>query len=204
MINKRVFEGKIKEEVINKIQSELEVNEKDLYIEEEFHEAKLFKSSKCILTVITKEDVKRYLKDFIEKYSELMNVKINYEINEIDRIYNITLVSENNPILIGKERKTLESLQLLIRQAIQKQTGHSIKVNVDISGYKNKKMKNLEYEVKKIAKEVQLTKIDASLDHMNSYERRRVHTLISEMKNLTTESVGEGKERHIIIKYIEN
>lgn len=204
MINKRVFEGKIKEEVINKIQSELEVNEKDLYIEEEFHEAKLFKSSKCILTVITKEDVKRYLKDFIEKYSELMNVKINYEINEIDRIYNITLVSENNPILIGKEGKTLESLQLLIRQAIQKQTGHSIKVNVDISGYKNKKMKNLEYEVKKIAKEVQLTKIDASLDHMNSYERRRVHTLISEMKNLTTESVGEGKERHIIIKYIEN
>ena len=133
-----------------------------------------------------------------------MNIKIQYELNETDGIYNLTLVSENNPILIGREGKTLESLQLLLRQAVQKQTGHSIKVNIDISGYKNKKMKNLEYEVKKIAREVQTSKIDASLDPMNSYERRRIHTLISEMKNLTTESVGEGKERHIIIKYVEN
>jgi len=204
MINKQIFEGKNKEEVLNKIKEELELEEKDLYIEEEFHEAKLFKSSKCILKVITKDDVKNFLKDYIENYSKLMNIKINYEMNETEGIYNITLVTENNPILIGKEGKTLESLQLLMRQAIQKQTGHSIKVNVDISGYKNKKMKNLEYEVKKIAKEVQSSKIDASLDHMNSYERRRIHTLISEMKNLTTESVGEGKDRHIIIKYIED
>lgn len=204
MINKQIFEGKTKEEVLNKVKEELQLEEKDLYIDEEFHEAKLFKSSKCILTVITKNDIKEYLKNFIEEYSKLMNIKIQYELNETDGIYNLTLVSENNPILIGREGKTLESLQLLLRQAVQKQTGHSIKVNIDISGYKNKKMKNLEYEVKKIAREVQTTKIDASLDPMNSYERRRIHTLISEMKNLTTESVGEGKERHIIIKYVEN
>ena len=201
MINKQIFEGKTKEEVLNKVKEELHLEEKDLYIDEEFHEAKLFKSSKCILT---KNDIKEYLKNFIEEYSKLMNIKIQYELNETDGIYNLTLVSENNPILIGREGKTLESLQLLLRQAVQKQTGHSIKVNIDISGYKNKKMKNLEYEVKKIAREVQTSKIDASLDPMNSYERRRIHTLISEMKNLTTESVGEGKERHIIIKYVEN
>lgn len=204
MINKQIFEGKTKEEVLNKVKEELQLEEKDLYIDEEFHEAKLFKSSKCILTVITKNDIKEYLKNFIEEYSKLMNIKIQYELNETDGIYNLTLVSENNPILIGREGKTLESLQLLLRQSVQKQTGHSIKVNIDISGYKNKKMKNLEYEVKKIAREVQTSKIDASLDPMNSYERRRIHTLISEMKNLTTESVGEGKERHIIIKYVEN
>lgn len=204
MINKQVFEGKTKEEVLNQIKEELNLEESELYIEEEFHEAKLFKSSKCILTVITKEDVKNYLKNFIEEYSKKMNISIQYELNEIEGIYNLTLVSGNNPILIGREGKTLESLQLLLRQAIQKQTGHSIKVNIDISGYKNKKMKNLEYEVKKIAREVQSSKIDASLDPMNSYERRRIHTLISEMKNLTTESVGEGKDRHIVIKYIED
>lgn len=204
MMNVKVYEAKTKEEALEKVKQELNLEENDLYIEEEIQEAKLFKSSKCTLKVITKEEVKKYLKEYIETYSTLMNIKINYELNETDGIYNLTLVSENNPILIGKEGKTLESLQLLVRQAIQKQTNHPIKVNIDISGYKNKKLKNLEYEVKKIAREVQKSGIDASLDPMNSYERRRIHTLISEMDHLETESVGEGRERHIVIKYKED
>jgi spoIIIJ-associated protein len=203
MLNKRVYEGKTKEEVLNKIQEELNTKMEDLYIEEEIVNKKLFKSGKCTLTVVTKEDIKKFIAEFIEEYSKLMNIEIKYEINEIEKIYNVTLVSENNPILIGREGKTLEAFQLLLRQALQRQVGSTIKANVDISGYKNKKMKTLEYEVKKIAHEVQNSKIDASLDPMNSYERRKIHTIISEMKNLTTESVGEGKERHIVIKYVE-
>ena len=203
MLNKYEYEGKTKEEVLNKIKEELNVTEEDLYIEEKIITGKLFKSGKVILTITTKQDIKNYLKYFIENYSKLMNIEVQYEINEIDGIYNVTLVSQNNPILIGREGKTLEALQLLIRQAIKKQTGYNIKVNVDISGYKNKKLKRLEYEVKKIAYEVQKTKIDASLDPMNSYERRRIHTLISTIPNLETESIGEGKERHIVIKYVE-
>ena len=65
-------------------------------------------------------------------------------------------------------------------------------------------MKKLEYEIKKIAKEVQSTKIDASLDPMNSYERRNIHTMIDKFDNLVTESIGEGKDRHIVIKYVES
>lgn len=202
MINKYEYEGKTKEEALQKLE-ELNIPVEDLYINETVISGKLFKSGKCILTVVTKNDVKEYIKSFIEDYSKLMNIEIQYEINETEGIYNVTLVSQNNPILIGREGKTLEALQLLIRQAVKKQSGHNIKINVDISGYKNKKLKHLEYEVKKIAYEVQKTKIDASLDPMNSFERRRIHTLISTIPNLETESVGEGKERHIIIKYVE-
>lgn len=204
MLNKKVYEGKTREEVLKKIEEELNIKEDELYIEEEFVEGKLFKSSKCTLKVLTKQDIKEYIGQFIEEYSKLMNIKIQYEIKETEGIYNVTLVSENNPILIGKEGRTLEAFQLLLRQAVSKQVGKTLKVNVDISGYKNKKIKNLEYEVKKIAREVQRTGIDVSLDPMNSFERRRIHTLIGEMKNLETKSVGEGKERHIIIKYIED
>lgn len=203
MINSYEYEGKTKEEAIEKLNSELNIPLEELYIEENITNGKLFKSGKCILKVITKEEIKNFIKSFIENYSKLMNIEIQYELNETDGIYNLTLVSENNPILIGKEGKTLESLQLIIRQALKKQTTHNIKVNVDISGYKNKKLKKLEYEVKKIAYEVQKTKINASLDPMNSYERRRIHTLISTIPNLETESIGEGKDRHIIIKYVE-
>lgn len=204
MINKREYEAKTKEEALEQIKNELNLEESELYIEEEITAGKLFKSGKCVLKVITKEDVKNYLSEFIENYSKLMNIDIKYEMKEEEGIYNIVLVSSNNPILIGKDGKTLEALQLLIRQAVQKQTGYSIKVNVDISGYKNKKLKNLEYQVKKIAYEVKSSKIDAALDPMNSFERRRIHTMISEIDHLTTESVGEGKERHIVIKYVED
>ena len=64
-------------------------------------------------------------------------------------------------------------------------------------------MKNIEREVKQIAKEVQESKLDASLDPMNSYERRLVHNIINEYPDLSTESFGEGKDRHVVIKYVE-
>ena len=100
MLNKYEYEGKTKEEVLNKIKEELNVTEEDLYIEEKIINGKLFKSGKVILTKTTKQDIKNYLKYFIENYSKLMNIEVQYEITEIDGIYNVTLVSQNNPILI--------------------------------------------------------------------------------------------------------
>lgn len=80
----------------------------------------------------------------------------------------------------------------------------NLKINLDVSNYKMKKMKNIEKIVREVALEVKNSKVTASLDPMNSYERRFVHTIISEYPELETESVGEGLERHITIKYKEN
>jgi len=132
-----------------------------------------------------------------------MNIVINNEILVSDEIYNVTLISNNNSILIGKEGKTLNALQTLVRQIVRNKTNTSIKINLDVSNYKMKKMKNIERIVRQVAKEVKTSKVTVSLDPMNSYERRYVHTIISEYPELETESVGEGKERHITIKYKE-
>lgn len=205
MIQSTNFEGKTLEEAKAKALKELNVEEKDVYIKEEFIEGKLFKGSKYVIDVMKKSDIKKYIENFIDEYAKKINLNINYEINQIEDIYNIVLVSDNNSILIGKEGRTLDSFQILLRQAVQRQTNISIKINVDISNYKSNKMKNLEREVRKIAQEVVDTKIEASLDPMNSYERRRIHTLISEYStSLTTESVGEGRNRHIVIKFKED
>ena len=67
-----------------------------------------------------------------------------------------------------------------------------------------KNQKRLEKLAKTIAKEVQKTKIDVKLDPMNSYERRIIHTVLSEYKNISTESVGEEPNRAIVIKYVES
>lgn len=198
------YEGKNKEEILKKILKELNCNQNDLFLKSEFIEGKLFKSSKYIVSVVTKKEIIEYINEYIQNLSRCMKINIESEILESEDIFKVTLVSDQNAILIGKEGRTLNSIQLLLKQSIKNKIGLSLKINVDVANYKVKKLKNIEYQVKKIIKEVQSTKITAALDPMNSYERRFVHNLVSEYKNLTTESIGEGRERRVTIKYKEN
>lgn len=203
MFSLLMYEGKNREGLINKITEELNCNENELVILEQFTEGKIFKSQKYNLSVITKAEIKKQLKNFFNELSKLMNVTIESEINITeDNIYNINLVTSNNSILIGKEGKTLDAIQCLLRQISQNDLQNKIKINVDISNYKYEQTKKLEKNIKNIAKEVLKTKVDTSLDPMNSYNRRIVHTIVSEFSDLETESVGEGKERHVVIKYV--
>ncbi len=204
MLNSLTYEGKTEEEVLQKALDELKCNKEDLYIKSEFVEGKLFKGSKYIYHVITKKDVEVYIKEFIKKIGALMGITIDMEITDYEGIFNITLVSDNNAILIGKDGKTLNAMQTLVRQSVKNNSGINIKINLDVSNYKLKKMKNIERLVRQIANEVKDTKLNVSLEPMNSYERRLVHTIISEYPELETESTGEGKDRHVTIKYKEN
>jgi spoIIIJ-associated protein len=131
-----------------------------------------------------------------------MGLDLNLEVREDENIFNVTMVSNNNPILIGKEGKNLNSLQFLLRQSINNQVGFDVKVNLDASNYRAKKVRNFEYQIKNIVREVQKTKTDTKLDPMNSYQRRIVHALLSDFSNVTTESVGEEPNRCVVIKYI--
>ena len=203
MIKISNYDGKTLEEAKEKAFNELNLKEDNLIIEEEFIEGKLFKSSKYEIKVIEKTDVKNEIAEYLEILGNLMSIKINTEIKIIENNFNVLIISDKNAILIGKEGKNIDSLQTIMRQVIKKETNMNIKVNVDVANYKVNKIKNLEYQIKKIAKEVLNTKIDTSLDRMNSYERRSIHTLLDKWENIETESIGEGKERHIIIKYVE-
>ena len=205
MLNLLTYEGKNKEDILKNILEELKCKKEDLFLKSEFIEGKLFKSSKYIVTVIRKSDIIEYIDHFFKEIGNLMNIHIETEILESNDSFNVTLISNNNSILIGKNGKTLTSLQILVRQSIRSKINLNVKLNLDISNYKIKKLKNIERLVRGIAKEVEETKIDVSLDSMNSYERRFVHNLVNtEYEKLTTESTGEGKDRHITIKYKEN
>jgi Predicted RNA-binding protein len=153
------------------------------------------------MKVIKKEDIISYIKEYIKEVGKRMDIDINMEVRNDDDIFNITMASSNNPILIGKDGRTINSLQLLIRQSISNQTGFSVKVNLDASNYKAKKTKRFEYEIKSIVRDVQRTRTSAKLDPMNSYQRRIVHSLIGEYSNISTESVGEEPDRCVVIKY---
>ena len=152
--------------------------------------------------IIKKEDIINYIKEYIGNVAKSMNLDINLEVRESEEIFNVVMISNNNSILIGKDGRTLNSLQTLIRQSIQNETGFNVKVNLDASNYRAKKVKYFEYDIKNIVREVQKTKMDIKLDPMNSYQRRIVHSLVNNYDNIDTESVGEEPNRCVVIKYI--
>ena len=201
-INK--FEGKTEEDALNKAMVELNCESNNLFYTTETIEGKLFKSGKTIISVVQKSDVKEYINEYFKELGKAMNIDIETEVLYKNDSFNITLLTSNNSLLIGTEGKNLQAIQNLLRQSLKIKTGVSIKANIDISNYKEKKLHQLEREVKKIAKEVQKTKVDVSLDPMNSYERRYIHNAINEWHNISTESEGEGKDRHIVIRYVED
>lgn len=197
------YEGKTQEEAKEKCLTELNLEEKELFVKESETEAKLFKSKKYIIEAIPKKDIIKFIKEYLNQIDKSFNIELKSEVNEKEDVIKVNLVSENNPILIGKEGKNIEALQILIRNSIRNQIGMDIKINIDASNYKKKKEEYFEREIKKIAKEVLKTKIDTKLDPMNSYNRRIVHSIVSNFKNLKTESIGEEPNRYTIIKYVE-
>lgn len=196
MINVYKYEAENEDDCYEKCIEELDVYRSEIIIIPEELE------SSYKMSVIKKEDIIKFIKEYIKTIGSKMNVDIKMEVRENDDIFSVTMVSDNNPILIGKDGRTINAIQLLIRQALQNQTGMDIKVNLDASNYKAKRVKKFEFEIKNIVREVQKTKTDAKLDPMNSYQRRIVHSLLSNFSNVETESVGEEPNRCVIIKYV--
>lgn len=200
MITLNKYEGKNLEELWNQCLKELDVTKEDVYFKEDSNESGLFKSKKYTLEVVTKQQIKDYIEEFINNLGKLMNLEINFEMR-INEHINILLTSDNNNILIGKDGKNLNAIQVLLNQAVNGNHFFDFLIIVDVSNYKEKKLKSLEYQVRKICKEVLSSKVDVKLDPMNSYERRLVHNIVSEYENLVSSSTGEGKERFTTIKY---
>ena len=114
------------------------------------------------------------------------------------------LLSDDNAIIIGKDGKTLNSLQLLLHQSLNNMTGFNIRITVDAGNYKSNKEKRLERTVKNICKDVMSSKIEVKLDPMNSYERRIVHNVVSNYEMLTSKSFDEEPNRYVVISIKED
>ena len=199
-----VFEGKTIEEALNKAYESLNADEKEIFYKEEEVKGKLFKASTYKVKVIKITDVANFIKEKLSELLKNMNIECKFEANVRDEQINIKMYSDKNNILIGKNGQTLMAIQTILRQMVHNEIGIYPYILLDVENYKEKKISNLERNAKRIAKEVIKTKIDVSLDNMNSYERRIVHNVLTKFKNISTESVGEEPNRHIVIRYIES
>lgn len=197
MIKVYNFEGKTEEECRMNCYEQLDVYENEI-LSNIYEEDELFK-----IQVVKKSDIKDFINNYLKEVTDKMGLKTKINVVEEDEIFKVKMSSNNNPILIGKEGRTLTSLQNLLRQTIRNNIKMNIKVNLDASNYKVKQEKNFEYEVKKIINEVMNSKTETKLDSMNSYKRRIVHTIASNYYNIETESFGEEPNRYTIIRYVE-
>ncbi len=193
------FEGKSFEDAKSKALEELKINEEDLILFIVQEKTGLLKKN-VIIEVININDLITYVKETLMEITKLMNIEINLEVRRREKNISIKIFSDNNAILIGKNGRTIGALQTLIRQIISNQIKERININLDIENYKENKIKSIEYIAKKIAKEVENTKIEAKMDSMNSYERRIIHSLLSDNKNVYTVSEGEEPNRYVVIK----
>ena len=197
MIEVFKFEDENEEQCRLKCLDELDVYNNEI-LTKEYEE-----NEKYIMEVVKKEDVKNYIKSYLEKITTEMGLETKFEINEDEDVFSVKMFSNNNPILIGKDGRTLTSLQVLLRQSISNQIKFNVKVNLDASNYKVKKEKFFEKDIKNIINDVMKTKDEVKLDSMNSYKRRIVHSIASEYYNIETESFGEEPERYVVIRYVE-
>ena len=132
-----------------------------------------------------------------------MGLETKIEIEEDENIFKVNMFSNNNQILIGKEGRTLEAIQNILRQIISRKTGFNIRITLDASNYRIKKEHYFEKNIKSIINDVMKTKDEIKLDPMNSYKRRIVHSIASEYYNIETESFGEEPNRYVVIRYLE-
>ncbi len=194
------LEAKTKADAIAKAMESLNASEEEIIYHIEEEKGKLFKSATFRITATTLINVVEEIKEYLKEVIENLGLTVNFESSIRNKNINITMYADNNAILIGKDGKTLKALETLAKQKIVNEYNVYLKINLDVENYKEKKIKNIEYLAKKTAREVRNTKVEATLENMNSFERRIVHNVLTDFKGVTTVSEGEEPNRHVIIK----
>ena len=128
-----------------------------------------------------------------------MTVVINCEYKEENNELNVDLAGDEMGVLIGKRGQTLDSLQYLVSLIVNKESTEYIRVKVDTENYRKRRQDTLENLAKNIAFKVKRTKRTVSLEPMNPYERRIIHSALQNDKFVTTHSEGEEPYRHVVV-----
>ena len=166
---------------------------------EEFKEAK--KESKKEKVVVNAKEVEEMSIAFLKDVLHAMDIPavVEAEYNEEEELLDINLIGDDMGILIGKRGQTLDSLQYLVSLVVNKNTNGYIRVKVDTENYRSRRKATLENLARNIAAKVKRTRRPVSLEPMNPYERRIIHSALQNDKYVTTHSEGEEPYRKVVV-----
>ena len=141
--------------------------------------------------------LKKFLSDIFAAMQ--MDVEIILQVNEEAHCIDVELKGDEMGVLIGKRGQTLDSLQLLANNAVHKNFETYYKVKLDTENYRLRRKETLENLAKNIAYKVKRTKRPVSLEPMNPFERRIIHSALQNDRYVITHSEGEDPFRHIVV-----
>ena len=158
-------------------------------------------SKPAVIKARVKSSVEDTAKDFLKDVFEAMNlaVVVNVKYDEANNSMDIDLSGDEMGVLIGKRGQTLDSLQYLVSLVVNKNVDNYIRVKVDTENYRQRRKETLENLAKNIAYKVKRTKRPVSLEPMNPYERRIIHSALQNDKYVTTHSEGDEPFRHVVV-----
>ena len=202
-MEKYKFQAKSEDGLLEKALEELNVNEDEVLTRTYEEKGGLFSGKKYTIEVVKLSDIATLGKEVLKELLDALNIEANVETKIRDGKIKYEIYPKNNSVLIGKKGHILDSIQVYVRQAIFNVIDMYVNLSVDVENYKEKQNYFLEKKVKKIAREVTLSKVSVKLDPMNSYERKLVHEAIQGFKYISSESEGEEPNRRVVIKYVE-
>jgi spoIIIJ-associated protein len=197
------YTEKTLEDCLAKASEELKVETKDLIYKIDEEKKGLF-IKKTTITVYEESDVIEYAESYITDVCHSLGIEVSLKSIMSGDVIKVLIETNHNPLLIGKNGATLQALNELTKLAVSNKFKRRIRILLDVGDYKDKKYGRVISLAKRSAKEVLKTHIDVKLEPMTPDERKKVHNALSSWRNIKTESVGDGADRAIVVKYVVN
>ena len=165
-------------------------------------------------TVKVEEPVKKVVvpgkeisaEDFLKDVFKVMDMVVDIKVteNKEEKTMDIELSGDEMGVLIGKRGQTLDSLQYLVSLVVNKYSDEYIRVKLDTENYRERRKETLENLARNIAYKVKRTRKAVSLEPMNPYERRVIHSALQNDRYVTTHSEGEEPYRRVVVTLKDN
>jgi spoIIIJ-associated protein len=195
--------GKTVQEAIGLALEELDVDESDVKIEVLDEGSKgifgLLGNKEARVRVTVKESKADVAADFLSKVFDKMNVEVEIEVLEDGDSICLNVSGRDSGVIIGRRGETMDSLQYLTNLIVNKNTDNYVKVTLDIENYRSRREETLVKLANRLAAKVVKLRKSITLEPMNPYERRIIHSSLQNNRNVETYSVGEEPNRKVVI-----
>ncbi len=185
-------------DIVNEIKEKVVNEAKEVKVEKEtvVKEVKTEKKAPNL----SNEEIEKTVKEFLNKVFAAMGLNgVNVTVTFEEDCVNVDVSGDDMGMLIGKRGQTLDSLQYLLSLVVNKNNEGYLRIKLDTENYRERRRKTLENLAKNIAFKVKRTKRPVSLEPMNPYERRVIHSALQNDRYVFTKSEGEEPYRHVVV-----
>ncbi len=149
------------------------------------------------------ETVKQTIKELLERLTISVE-RIDVEVGNGQTLYHIH--TKDSGLLIGMNGENLRAVNVILKKIIERRANapEAKQFLIDVNGYHSHRIVELQRTARMLGERAKVFKYDVEMSPMNSYERRIIHSLFANDREISTESVGEGKVRRVVLKYTNN